>query len=196
MIKKYFFLLTLVPILVMILFDYEYSLQKNSYNLAYAHIFPGTPNSEFVKKDGYQIGFLPYPKNPIINNNSTLLNFNVQQNGNDVSNTYVSLIIMDKNTKKIVYQVPYKFYVFADMSYPYMFKNDGEYSLSLLTKIAGDEKYGDNPLIANFDLDTEGNISKTSYASSVVLYIIGALAIIIGIIFIYRKRLKLIINKK
>ena len=130
----------------MILFDYEYSLQKNSYNLAYAHIFPGTPNSEFVKKDGYQ--------------------------------------------------VPYKFYVFADMSYPYMFKNDGEYSLSLLTKIAGDEKYGDNPLIANFDLDTEGNISKTSYASSVVLYIIGALAIIIGIIFIYRKRLKLIINKK
>ncbi|HEX5185387.1 MAG TPA: hypothetical protein VFV86_00730, partial [Nitrososphaeraceae archaeon] len=72
MIKKYFFLLTLVPILVMILFDYEYSLQKNSYNLAYAHIFPGTPNSEFVKKDGYQ--------------------------------------------------VPYKFYVFADMSYPYMFK--------------------------------------------------------------------------
>ena len=180
----------------MILFDYEYSLQNNSYNLAYTHIFPGTPNSEFVKKDGYQIGFLPYPKNPIINNNSTLLNFNVQQNGNDVSNTYVSLIIMDKNTKKIVYQVPYKFYVFADMSYPYMFKNDGEYSLSLLTKIAGDEKYGDNPLIANFDLDTEGNISKTSYASSVVLYIIGALAIIIGIIFIYRKRLKLIINKK
>ena len=121
---------------------------------------------------------------------------NVQQNKNDVSNTYVSLIIMDKNTKKIVYQVPYKFYEFADISYPYVFKNEGKYSLSLLTKIAGDEKYEDSPLIATFDLDTEGTISNISNANSIIIYSIIALAIIIGIIFIYKKRLKLITNKK
>ena len=116
MIKKHYLLLS--TILLITISYYGYSLHNNSNNLAYAHIFPGTPNSEFVEKDGYQIGFLPYPKNPKVNDDSTLLNLNVQQNKNDVSNTYVSLIIMDKNTKKIVHQVPYKFYVFADMSYP------------------------------------------------------------------------------
>jgi len=184
--------------LLMVLFQYEFSLQKNSNNLAYAHIFPGTPNSEFVKKDGYQIGFLPYPKNPIINDNGTLLNLNVQQNGNDVSNTYVSLIIMDKNTKKIVHQVPYKFYVFADMSYPYMFKNDGEYSLSLLTKISGDEKYENNPLIATFDLSTEG-ASKNDNINSIIIYSLIALVVVvtlISIIYLKKKKIKLNINKR
>ena len=182
----------------MILFHLEYSLQNNSNNLAYAHIFPGTPNSEFVKKDGYQIGFLPYPKNPLINDNSTLLNLNVQQNGNDVSNTYVSLIIMDKNTKKIVHQVPYKFYLFADMSYPYIFKYDGEYSLSLLTKISGDKKYENNPLIATFDLDTEGNISKGNNINSIIIYSLISFAVIalIAIIYLKKKKTKLSINKK
>jgi hypothetical protein len=46
--------------------------------LAYAHIFPKTPNAVFIEKDGYQIGFLPYPKNPKINDD-TLLNLNVQK---------------------------------------------------------------------------------------------------------------------
>jgi hypothetical protein len=182
----------------MVLFHYEYSFQKNYNNLAYAHIFPGTPNSEFVKKDGYQIGFLPYPKNPTIDDNSTLLNLNVQQNGNDVSNTYVSLIIMDKNTKKIVHQIPYKFYVFADMSYTYIFKNDGEYSLSLLTKISGDKKYENNPLIATFDLETEGNISKSDNINSIIIYSLISLTVIVltVIIFLKKKKIKLSINKK
>lgn len=180
----------------MVLFYYGYFLQDNSNNLAYAHIFPGTPNSVFVEKDGYQIGFLPYPKNPKVNDNSTLLNLNVQQNGNDVSNTYVSLIIMDKDTKRIVHQVPYKFYLFADMSYPYIFKDEGKYSLSLLTKIAGDEKYENNPLIATFDLDTDGTVNKISNANSIIIYSIIALAIVMAIFFLYKKRLKLIMNKK
>jgi hypothetical protein len=178
----------------MVILYSEYSLYNN---LAYAHIFPGTPNSVFVEKDGYQIGFLPYPKNPKVNDNSTLLNLNVQQNGNDVSNTYASLIITDKNTKKIVHQIPYKFYLFADMSYPYIFKNEGKYSLSLLTKIAGDEIYEDNPLIANFDLETEGTINKISYINLIIIYSIIALAVIVaGITLIYKKKLKLTINKK
>jgi hypothetical protein len=182
---------------MMTIFYYGHSLHdKPSNNLAYAHIFPGTPNSVFIEKDGYQIGFLPYPKNPKVNDNSTLLNLNVQKNGNDVSNTYASLILMDKNTKKIVHQVPYKFYLFADMSYPYVFENEGKYSLSLLTKIAGDEKYEDNPLVATFDLETEGTINKISNVNSIIIYSIVVLAIITGIIFIYKKKLKIITNKK
>ena len=121
---------------------------------------------------------------------------NVQKNGNDVGNTFVSLTIMYKNTEKIVHQVPYKFYLFADMSYPYVFKNEGKYSLSLLTKIAGDEKYENNPLIVTFELDTEGIVNKISNVYSIIIYSVIALTIIIGIVFIYRKRLNLIINKK
>jgi len=79
--------------------------------LAYAHIYPGTPNSLFIEKDGYQIGFLPYPKNPKVDDNSTLLNFNVQKEGIDVANIFASLIIMDKDTRKIVHQIPYQFYL-------------------------------------------------------------------------------------
>jgi hypothetical protein len=53
------------------------------------------------------------------------------------------------NTNKIVHQVPYKFYLFADMSYPHVFQHEGKYSLLLLTKISGDEKYENNPLIVS-----------------------------------------------
>jgi hypothetical protein len=122
---------------------------------------------------------------------------NVQKDGNDVGNTFVSLIIMDKATKKIVHQTPFNFYLFADMSYPYVFKNEGKYSLSLLTKIVGDKKYEDNPLIATFDLDTEGAANNISNLNSIIIYSMVALAVVtVGIIFIYKKRLKLIINKK
>ena len=169
--------------------------------MAYAHIYPGTPNSLFIEKDGYQIGFLPYPKNPKVDDNSTLLNFNVQKEGIDVANIFASLIIMDKDTRKIVHQIPYQFYLFADMSYMYVFKNEGKYSLSLLTKIAGDEKYKDMPLIVTFDLDTEGVvINNGSNINSIIIYSVIALAILVGLIFIYfiyfKKRLKIIKNKK
>ena len=185
---------------IIMIFYYGYSLTNNNifnHLLAYAHILPGTPNALFIEKDGYQIGFLSYPNNPKVNA-FTLLNLNVQQNGTDVGNTYGSLIIMDKNTKKIVHQVPYKFYVFADMSYPYIFKNDGEYSLSLLTKISGDEKYENNPLIATFDLSTEG-ASKNDNINSIIIYSLIASVVavtLISIICLKKKKIKLNINKK
>ena len=49
--------------------------------------------------------------------------------------------------------MPYKFYEFADSSYSYTFQNKSKYSLSLLTKIAGDPKYENNPLIVSFDIE-------------------------------------------
>ena len=106
---------------------------------------------------------------------------------------------MDKNTKKIVHQVPYKFYLFADMSYPYIFKNDGEYSLSLLTKMSGDEKYENNPLIATFNLSTEG-ASKNDNIDSIIVYSLIALAVatitLIAMIYLKKKKTKLNINKR
>jgi hypothetical protein len=134
------------------------SLVPTWHNKVYAHIFSEIPNAIFKEKDGYSIAFLPYPAHPKVNDNTTLLTFNVQKKGNDVTNTFISLIIMDKNSKKIVYQVPYKFYEFADMTYSYTFQNQSKYSLSLLTKVAGDSKYENNPLIVSFDIEiSNGN---------------------------------------
>jgi hypothetical protein len=122
-------------------------------NVVYAHIFSGTPNSIFKEKDGYSVAFLPYPAIPKVGDNNTLLNFNVQKNGNDVTNTFISLIIKNKDSNRIVHQVPYKFHEFADITYSYTFQNQSKYSLSLLTKIAGDPKYENNPLIVSFDIE-------------------------------------------
>jgi hypothetical protein len=129
-------------------------------NKVYAHIPSTIPNAIFKEKDGYNIAFLPYPAQPKVNDNSTLLNFNVQKDGNDVTNTFISLIIMDMTLNKIVYQVPYKFYEFSDITYPYTFKNQSTYSLSLLTKVAGDPKYEKNPLIENFEMEVSNGSNQ------------------------------------
>jgi hypothetical protein len=117
------------------------------------------------------------------------LNLNVQKNGGDVGNAFGSLIILNMNTNKIVHQVPYKFYLFADMSYPYVFKHEGKYSLSLLTKIFGDEIYEINPLIVSFESNTESTVNKISDVDSIIIYSMIAFPIIICIIFIYRNKL-------
>src|SRR5918994_7372446 len=65
----------------------------------YAHISSAIPNAIFKEKDGYTIAFFTYPSQPKVNDNSTL-NFNVQKDGNDITNTFISLIIMDTDFKK------------------------------------------------------------------------------------------------
>jgi hypothetical protein len=153
----------------------------------FGHIFSNTPNSIFREKDGYNVGFLPYPTLPKLGDNNTLLNFNVQKNGNDITNTFVSLIIKDSTTNKIVHQVPYKFHEFADITYSYTFQNQSKYTLSLLTKIAGDAKYDNNPLIVSFDLDIS-NFSDLLLAT-ISFFIVFFLIIVI--IFISKVRITL-----
>ena len=152
------------------------------------HIFfSGTPNSIFKEKDGYRIAFLPYPAIPKVGDNNTLLSFNVQKNGNDVINTFISLIIKDENSNKLVHQVPYKFHEFADTTYSYTFQNQSKYSLSLLTKIAGDPKYENNPLIVSFDIE----ISDYNNVILVTILFFVIFSLIIAIIFVPKLRKKI-----
>ena len=175
--KSWSIFLSLVP-LVLISFIISISIIiNNNSNIAFAHIFSSTPNSIFKEKDGYSVGFLPYPALPKVGDNNTLLNFNVQRNGNDITNTFVSLIIKDMATNKIIYQVPYKFHEFADITYSYTFPNQSKYSLSLLTKIAGDPKYENNPLIVSFEMDIS-NFSDMLLAT-ILFFIIFFLIVII-----------------
>src|SRR5918999_5624705 len=162
------------------------SLSTIDDKVVYAHIFSGTPNSIFKEKDGYSVAFLPFPAIPKVGDNNTLLSFNVQKNGSDVTNTFISLIIKDKDSNRIVHQVPYKFHQFADTTYSYTFQNQSKYSLSLLTKIAGDSKYENNPLILNFDIE----ISNYNNALVVTILFFVVFFLIIAIIFVPNIRKK------
>ncbi|HJS63681.1 MAG TPA: hypothetical protein VJ767_02350 [Nitrososphaeraceae archaeon] len=52
-----------------------------------------------------------------------------------------------------------------------MFLNEGDYIVSLLTKINGDPKYESSPIIANFDLKVRDK--KTESSDSLLNKILG-----------------------
>ena len=90
--------------------------------------------------DNYQIVFQPLPIVPAANENSTL-NFSILDKDNaNVNNVYAALAIREKNTGKVVEQVPYKFYEFSDITFPYKFRNNTDYIVTFEARINGDYK--------------------------------------------------------
>jgi len=165
---------------------------NNNNGIAYAHIFSDTENAVTRNIDGgrYQVSFLPYPTGLKVNDTTTKLNFSVIQNNTDVPFLFTSLVIMDKNTGERVEQTPYKFHEFGDVTYPYMFKNDGDYNVAIQAKINGDPKYESSPLIASFDVSVQDMQKLTGTFQQIMLfYLTPALAAIVGsIIYIQHKR--------
>jgi hypothetical protein len=161
--------------------------------IAYAHIFSDTENSVTKNVDGkYQVAFLPYPSTPVVNDTSTKLSFSIMENNTDVPNLFTSLIILDKNTKSIVEQTPYKFHEFGDVTYPYTFRSDGDYTAVVQAKINGNPKYESSPLKASFDISVQ-NMEKSSnlFSQIMLFYVTPVMAVIVGtIIYIDRKREK------
>ena len=161
--------------------------QKNL--LAYAHIFSDTPNTITKNIDKYQVVFLPFPNIPLVNDNSTKLNFSLMENNTDVYNVFVSLIIKDRNSGNVVEQIPYKFYEFGDITLPYIFQNVSDYIITFQARINGDPKYEVTPLKANFDISVV-NPSEIPFIAW-ILSLIPILAVIPGIlIYILFKKKK------
>jgi hypothetical protein len=161
--------------------------------IAYAHIFSDTENSITKNVDGkYQVAFLSYPATPLVNDTSTKLNFSIMENSTDVPNLFTSLTILDKNTKSIIEQTPYKFHEFGDVTYPYTFRSDGEYTAVVQAKINGNPKYESSPLKASFDVSVQ-DVEKSSllFSQIMLFYVTPIMAVIVGtIIYIDRKREK------
>jgi hypothetical protein len=100
----------------------HYYLYQHKDNLAYAHFFGTTK-----KIDSYQIIFQPFPPVPFAGEKSTL-SFSILDKDNlNVNNIHAALLIKDKNTGKVVDTIPYKFYEFSDISFPYIFQNNSDY---------------------------------------------------------------------
>ena len=163
--------------------------QEKNLPLAYAHIFTDTPNIITKNIDKYQVVFLPYPNIPLVNDNSTKLNFSLMENKTDVYSVFVSLIIKDRNLGNVVEQIPYKFYEFGDITFPYTFQNVGDYIITFHARINGDPKYEVNPLIANFDVSVvkPGEIPFIAWIISLTP-IIAAIAGVVIYMDFFKKR--------
>jgi len=145
-----------------------------NFSLIEAHIPENAPNVVVEKLDKYKVLFLPYPKEPIKGDNTTLLNLNIVDEDGDLKNIYSSVIISNKKNSSIVFQTPFKFYTTGDISLPFSFPDNGDFIVSLLTKINGDTNYEIIPIIANFDLKVRSDNNNNFFDS--ILNMIDKLA--------------------
>ena len=156
-------------------------------NLASAHFFGATKNV-----DGYQIIFAPFPSIPLAGDNSTLINLSVLDKDNqNVNNIFASLVIKEKNTGEIVKTFPFKFYEFSDITFPYTFQKIGDYIVTLQVKINGDPVYGNNPLVADFDLSAANPSHIIPFDELILYYVMPALIVIAAVALYLRKKNKI-----
>lgn len=150
--------------------------------VAYGHFFGATKNI-----DNYQIIFSPSPSTPIAGDNSTSLNFSVLENNANIYNIHAAMVVTEKQSGDIVDQIPYRFQEFSDITIPYSFNDTGTYVVTLQTRIAGDEKYQEDPLVASFDISVGNELIP--FDELMLFYVAPATAAIAGIaIYLHSKK--------
>lgn len=150
--------------------------------VAYGHFFGATKNI-----DNYQIIFAPNPSTPIAGDNSTSLNFSVLENNANIYNIYAAMVVTEKQSGDIIGQIPYRFQEFSDITIPYSFNDTGTYVVTLQTRIAGDEKYQEDPLVASFDISVGNELIP--FDELMLFYVAPATAAIAGIaIYLHSKK--------
>ncbi len=151
---------------------------------AYGHFFGATKNI-----DNYQVIFAPIPSTPIVGDNSTSLNFSVLENNSNIYSIYTAMLVTENESGDIVAQVPYKFQEFSDITIPYTFNDTGTYIVTLQTRIAGDEKYQDNPLVASFDISVGNQLIP--FDELMLFYVTPAAVAVAGIAMYLHSKKKL-----
>ena len=160
------------------------------YQEASAHFY-GVPVLQNKTAGDYKIVFQPYPTIPIAGDNSTKINISILgKDGNNINGVFASLIIKAKDTGEILKRFPYGFYEFSDMTFPYTFPKVGTYLLTLESKINGDPSYSQKPLLVDVEIPVGGGIYSLTFAQSLAIYLIIAIAIVAAITFYLRTRSK------
>jgi hypothetical protein len=145
-----------------------------------AHFFGATR-----QVDQFQVIFAPYPDTPIAGSNSTYLNFSVLENGSNIFNIHSAVVISAKDTGTPVGQIPYRQYEFSDISIPYVFSDPGSYTVTLQTRITGNEKYQAMPLEASFDIAVDSMGRQGVPIEELMLYYVTPAGAAIAGIAIY-----------
>ena len=176
--QKVFCFKQLLMFLVLLIFSINIGSQSAS-----AHFFGATKNV-----GNYQIIFAPYPPLPFAGDNSTLLNFSILDKENqNVDNIFASLVVKTKENDSIIQDIPFKFYEFSDITFPYTFEKIGDYQLSLLVKINGDPTNSQNPISADFDISA-ADPNQIIPTNELILYYLVPALVAIAIIVVYLKR--------
>ena len=179
--------LTIAGIILAITCVYCSYQWNDSFFFAYGHFF-----GQNVSHDGYQVVFQPFPFAPMAGDNATL-NFSILDEENmNVQNIFSALIIRDKESNETIAQIPYKHYMYSDITFPYKFSNNSEYLVTLETRIIGDSEYQTHPLSATFDLIVGDQTAE--YFKTLMLYFVTpvSVAIIAAVLMyeVYWKRKK------
>ncbi|MDP8887218.1 MAG: hypothetical protein M3M91_05445, partial [Thermoproteota archaeon] len=93
-----------------------------------------------------------------------------------------AVIIIEKNSGRIVEQIPYRVYESSDITLPFTFQNTTDYTITLLKRITGDEKYQATPLVASFDIAVVDYSSLIAFNELVLFYVTPVTLVITGII--------------
>lgn len=97
------------------------------------------------------------------------------------------MVVTEKQSGDIIGQIPYRFQEFSDITIPYTFNDTGTYVVSLQTRITGDEKYQDDPLVASFDISVGNQLIP--FNELMLFYVAPATAAIAGIaIYLHSKK--------
>jgi hypothetical protein len=127
--------------------------------------------------DNYQVSFQQIPQFPSAGKNTTL-HFSVLQDNAAISNVNAAVQIMEKDSGKIVEQMPYKLHEISDITIPYTFQNNTDYAVNLLMRMDdGNPEHMAKPLVADFDV----SVIPTSVISPTEL-LMGAVPFTAGLI--------------
>jgi hypothetical protein len=177
------------PVALLILFLFLFSTGHIGGN---SHLVSGHFFGTTKKAGDHQIVFAPYPPLPFAGDNSTILNFSILDKDNqNLDNIFASLIIKNKINNSVVQNIPFKFYEFSDISFPYTFKKTGDYLVSLLIRINGDPMYSENPLSIDFDISATDANQAIPTNELIVYYLLPALAVIAVIVAYLRRKNKI-----
>jgi hypothetical protein len=161
---------------------------------AYGHLTeaPGVQSDVMSKSIGsYVVLFQTSPSLVRVSDNSTLLRFSITQNNQDTYGVFAALTIKEKSSGNISAQFPYNFYEFGDVDFRHTFQNAIDHQVILQARIAGDQQYQNNPLVASFDVPVR-NLGITGTFAEVI-FILPLVGLAVGIVILildFNKRMK------
>ena len=156
----------------------------------YAYAHSAIDGSAVVKiiDNNYQIAFQRYPKF-VSAGQDAALHFSIldKSNSNLVGGVYAALVMKEKESGKIVEQIPYRFYESSDISIPYKFHDNSDYVATLLTRISDDSRYLTTPLQADFDVSAQQ--TTTISTNDLLLMVVPFTAALVGsFVFLFKKK--------
>lgn len=136
--------------------------------------------------DNYQVSFQQIPQFASAGQKTTL-HFGILRDNVQVNNVNVAMQIKEKDSGKVVEQMPYKLQEISDITVPYTFRNNTNYVVNLLMRMDdGNPEHMAKPLSTDFDV----SVKPTSVISAGDLLAVAApftVGLIGGVFMVFKK---------